>query len=40
MNAVAERPNRTLREEFIDWDKETLACDLERFNKKFINWLV
>lgn len=40
MNAVVERFNRTLQEEFIDWHKETLAYDLDGFNHKLIDWLL
>jgi len=40
MNAVVERFNRTLQEEFIDWNRETLAYDLDGFNKKLIGWLL
>ncbi len=40
MNAVVERFNRTLQEEFIDWNRETLAYDLDGFNKKLIDWLL
>lgn len=40
MNAYIERFNRTLQEEFIDWNKEALAYNLEEFNRKLINWLL
>jgi transposase InsO family protein len=40
MNAVIERFNRTIQEEFISWHKETLAWDLFSFNHKLINWLL
>lgn len=40
MNAHIERFNRTLQEEFINWNKETLAYDLDGFNHKLIDWLL
>lgn len=40
MNAYVERFNRTLQEEFVNWNKETLAYDLEKFNRKLIEWLL
>lgn len=40
MNAYVERFNRTIQEEFIDWNKETLAYDIDEFNRKLIDWLL
>src|SRR3990167_745426 len=40
MNACVERFNRTIQEEFIDWHKETLAYDIDEFNRKLIDWLL
>ncbi len=40
MNAYVERFNRTLQEEFIDYHKETLAYDLDGFNRELIQWLL
>ncbi len=40
MNAYVERFNRTIQEEFIDWHKETLAYDIDGFNRELIDWLL
>ena len=40
MNAVIERFNRTIQEEFVNWNKETLAFCLADFNHKLIDWLL
>jgi len=39
MNACIERFNRTLQEEFLNYNKETLAYDLNGFNGKLIDYL-
>ncbi len=40
MNAVIERFNRTIQEEFINWNKQTLADNLDLFNQKLMAWLL
>lgn len=40
MNAFIERFNRTIQEEFINWKKQILAYDLDRFNHLLMNWLI
>lgn len=40
MNAYIERFNRTLQEEFLNYNKQTLAYDLNRFNHKLIDYLL
>lgn len=40
MNAVIERFNRTLQEEFVDYHKQTLAGDLNGFNQNLIDYLL
>ncbi len=40
MNAYVERFNRTLREEFLNYYKQTLAYDLNKFNYKLIDYLL
>jgi len=40
MNAYIERFNRTIQEEFINWQRELLFSSLERFNRKLIDWLL
>jgi transposase InsO family protein len=40
MNAYIERFNRTLQEEFLNYNKETLAYDLNGFNGKLIDYLL
>lgn len=39
MNAHVERFNRTIQEEFVDYH-DALLLDLERFNKKLMDWLL
>lgn len=39
LNAKIERFNRTLQEEFIDYN-QNLFYDLERFNQKLMDWLI
>ena len=40
MNAWVERFNRTLKEEFSNWHRLTLAHDINSFNKKMMDWLI
>ena len=35
-----ERFNRTIQDEFIDWNQGTLAHDLEGFNEKLATWIL
>lgn len=39
MNAHCERFNRTIQEEFIDYNKQSLVNQIE-FNKKLMTWLI
>jgi len=38
-NGHVERYNRTIQEEFVDWN-EILLEDIDQFNKKLIDWLL
>ena len=40
MNAHNERFNRTLQEQFVDYEEDLLFTDLEGFNRKLAEWLV
>jgi transposase InsO family protein len=40
MNAHAERFNRTIQEEFIEYHKDLLFEDLNAFNDKLLDWLI
>ncbi|MFH1402183.1 MAG: integrase core domain-containing protein [Patescibacteria group bacterium] len=40
MNAFVERFNRTIQEEFSNFNRILLATDLNRFNSRLIEWLV
>ncbi|ORU94662.1 MAG: hypothetical protein A6F70_09605 [Cycloclasticus sp. symbiont of Bathymodiolus heckerae] len=40
MNAVCERFNRTIQEQFVDYHEELLFTDLAAFNEKLADWLV
>ena len=40
MNAYVERFNRTIQEEFANWHRLTLACDIDLFNRKLMDWLI
>jgi transposase InsO family protein len=40
MNAYVERFNRTIQEEFIDFNINNLFYDLEPFNEKLMDWLL
>ena len=40
MNAHCERFNRTIQEQFIDWNEDLLFTDLELFNEKLSDWLI
>ena len=40
MNAVVERFNRTIQEEFSNHHRQTLAYDIERFNRTLMDWLL
>ena len=39
MNAHIERFNRTIQEEFVNWNKQTLLVDISAFNEKMVEWL-
>lgn len=38
-NAVNQRFNRTIQEEFIDWNEQWFD-DIQEFNQKMIDWLL
>ena len=40
MNAVVERFNRTIQEDFIDWNREIMVERINGFNTKLIEWLL
>ena len=40
MNAVCERFNRTIQEQFVDFHEDLLFTDLNLFNEKLADWLV
>jgi transposase InsO family protein len=40
MNAVVERFNRTIQEDFIDWRAESLSKSIDKFNADLIEWLL
>ena len=40
MNAHAERFNRTVQEQFVDYHEDLLFTDLAAFNRKLADWLV
>lgn len=40
MNAFVERFNRTIQEEFVDFNMQELAHDVDSFNSKLIDWLL
>ena len=40
MNAVVERFNRTVQEDFIDWNREMMVEKINGFNEKLIEWLL
>jgi len=40
MNAVVERFNRTIQEDFIDWNREMMIEKINGFNEKLIEWLL
>ena len=40
MNAHAERFNRTIQEEFIQYHQDLLFTDLNAFNDKLLDWLI
>jgi transposase InsO family protein len=40
MNAVVERFNRTIQEDFIDWRREALSKSIDKFNADLIEWLL
>ena len=39
MNAHCERFNRTVQEEFLDYQEELLFTDLHTFNERLFEWL-
>jgi len=39
-NGMVERLNRTIQDEFIDWNLEELAYDLDNFNHQLMDWLI
>lgn len=40
MNAHNERFNRTLQEQFVDYNDDLLFSDMDLFNKKMADWLI
>ena len=40
MNAQIESFNRTIQEDFIDWNLDLLATDINAFNQKLVDWLL
>lgn len=40
LNAKVERFNRTVQEEFLDWNSRSLFHALELFNHKLVDWLI
>jgi transposase InsO family protein len=40
LNAKVERFNRTVQEEFLEWNSRSLFHDLESFNHKLVDWLI
>ncbi|WP_423905851.1 integrase core domain-containing protein [Candidatus Spongiihabitans sp.] len=40
MNPCAERFNRTIQEQFVDYHEDQLFHDLPGFNRKLADWLV
>ncbi len=40
MNAQIESFNRTIQEDFIDWNLDLLATDINTFNQKLVDWLL
>ena len=40
MNAVCERFNRTIQEQFVDYNEALLFTDIDAFNEKLADWLV
>ena len=39
-NGKIERYNRTVQEEFVDWNLDDLAYDMSNFNMKLADWLI
>lgn len=39
-NGMVERFNRSIQEEFIDWNLDNLAYDLEDFNNSLMDWCI
>lgn len=40
MSAQIESFNRTIQEDFIDWNLDLLFTDIDKFNQKLVNWLL
>lgn len=40
LNAKVERFNRTVQEEFVNWNSRSMFHNLELFNHKLIDWLI
>ena len=40
MNASIERFNRTIQEEFANWNTNLLSLDIHSFNQKLMTWLI
>jgi len=40
MNVQIESFNRTIQEDFIDWNLNLLATDINAFNQKLVDWLL
>jgi len=40
MNAQIESFNRTIQEDFIDWNLDLLVGNINSFNQKLVDWLL
>ena len=40
MNAYVERFNRTIQDEFIDYNLHLMADDIDQFNRDLMDWLI
>lgn len=40
MNAHNERFNRTIQEQFVDYNDDLLFSDINLFNEKMADWLI
>jgi len=39
-NGAVERFNRTIQEQFVNWNKDILVDDINAFNKKLMEYLI